>query len=52
MNLPDLAIETLPDLPLESGVFGSTSRPDAGLSMADDLVIVIMVYTYNRNEPS
>lgn len=48
MNLPEIDIDSLPDLPLESGVFGSSSRPNAGLSLSDDLIIVLMVYVYER----
>ncbi|MDE2561879.1 MAG: hypothetical protein KGL48_06470 [Sphingomonadales bacterium] len=48
MNLPEIDIDSLPDLPLESGVFGSASRPAAGLSLSDDLILILMVYVYQR----
>lgn len=46
MNLPQIALGSLPDLPTLTGVFGSASVPGF-----DDTIIIIMTYIYEVMPP-
>ena len=46
MSLPQIDLESLPGLEMETGLFGSMAGTSAAI---DDRVVVIMVYVYEMN---
>ncbi len=46
MELPEIDIDSLPDLGTVTGVFGSLA--DGASATLDDRIIIIMVYLYNH----
>lgn len=49
MTLPQLDLDSLPDLDTVTGLFGSMS--DLASATTDDRVVVIMVYVYEMIPP-
>ena len=46
MKLPEISIDSLPDLERVTGVFGSLT--DGASATVDDRVVIIMVYLYDH----
>ncbi len=46
MELPKIALETLPDLPTMTGIFGSQRYASAAIG-SDDRLIIVMVFLYD-----
>lgn len=46
MELPRLDIAALPQLDVPTGIHGSTTKGSAALTVANDTIIILMVYAY------
>ena len=46
MELPKLDIAALPQLDVATGIHGSTGKGSGALTVANDTIIILMVYVY------